>query len=120
MMKTGSKAMIGSMVFILLCAVGLVLSNDNHLWDVFYYVREHLFIIGLLLLISDYVFETMQLTLIYGLVLYKIELVIFNICLAFMPREEWYRLSTGYDIAVKFTLSIWIILFICLIIRKRL
>lgn len=119
-MQTGSKAMIGSMVFILLCVVGLTLSGDGPMWDAFYYIREHLFIIGLLLLISSYIYETMQLTLVYGLILYKAELIVFNICLATMPQEEWNRLSTSYDIAVKFTLSIWIILFICLIIRKRL
>lgn len=119
-MKVGEKAIIGSMVFMLACVVGLIFSTSSPLWKSFYFIREHIFVIGLLILISDYIYESLQLTLIYGLILYKIELVVFNIILAFMPSESWIILSKSYNVAIWFTVSIWFILFICLLIKKRL
>jgi len=117
-MKTGGKTSIGLLLFFLACVVGLVFSASTPFWNSFYFVREHIFIIGLLLIISDHVYESTELMLIYGIVLYKMELVIFNICLAFIPKPQWEMLSNSYNIGIWLTFSIWAILFICLIFKK--
>jgi hypothetical protein len=118
-MKTESKVIIGITAYVLFTVIGLIFAKSSPVWNSFYFIREHVFVIGLLLLLSDYVFDTLQLTLIYGLILYKAELIVFNIYLAFLPSEKWQHMSKSYDIAVWLTLSIWIILFACLLIKKK-
>ncbi len=119
-MKIDNKVIIGLLIYVTFCVIGLVFSDSSPIWNSFYFIREHAFGIGLLLLISEYVYESLQLTLIYGVILYKIELIIFNIYLAFAPPIRWEYLSKSYDISVNLTLSIWAILFLCLLIKKRL
>lgn len=119
-MKFEKKVIIGLLVYVLTCAARLVFSNSSAISDSIYYITEHIFVIGILLLVSEYIYDSFQLTLIYGIILYKIELIIFNIYLAFMPPEKWDLLSKRYDISVNFTFTIWVIIFICLLIKKRL
>lgn len=117
-MKTGNKAIIGSVIFMLLCVVGLIFSDSRSMWKSFYFVREHLFIIGLILLVLDHVYDTFQLLLLYGLVIYKVELIFFNVFLAFVDAEKWIHLTNSYDITIWLTISIWFILFLCLLIKR--
>lgn len=120
MLSTGSKATIGAGVFMLACAIGLAFSSSSVLWKSFYFIREHLFIIGLLILILKYIEDSWQIALIYGLMFYKIELVLFNIFLAFAPQDEWLQLNKGSTIAEWLIFSIWFIIFVCLLLKKRL
>jgi len=118
-MSTGSKAFFGSLVFILSIVIRLVLSDSSPIWNSVYFIAEHTYVIGLLLLLSIYMEDSLQMSLIYGIIIYKIELIAFNICLAFVPMEHWQVLSKSSKIASWLTLSIWFILFVCLLIKKK-
>lgn len=120
MLSTGSKITIGAGVFMLACAIGLAFSDSSGVWKSFYFIREHLFVIGLLVLLLKYVDNSWQVALVYGLMFYKIELIIFNVFLAFTPKDEWLRLSKGSTIAEWLIFSIWFIIFVCLLVKKRL
>lgn len=106
------------LIYIVHCALGQVTAQNTALWESLYYIREHLFIIVLLLVVNSYLRTYFSKLIIYGLIIYKFELILFNIFLAFLDKKSFDNLCLSYDIAMIFTASIWLISALWLILKK--
>jgi hypothetical protein len=112
---------IACLIYVLLVGFGQVFLNDSALWNSFYYIREHLFIIVLLLVIKSFLQTFFSKIIIWGIIVYKIELILFNVCLAFLNKDSYDQLCLSYDVAIIFTALIWLItaLWLLLKLKKR-
>jgi hypothetical protein len=84
------------------------------------FINEHLFSIALLLFLKSFIDSSIGILIVYGVIVLKIGLIIFNIFLAFKTKEQYNQLSTNYDISILFIGSIWLIVLICLLAKKYL
>lgn len=84
----------------------------------FMLIREHLFIIGLLLLLRLVVSSVLGNLFLWGIIAYKIELILYNIALLIVPEKYYNQLNTSYDVLIILILSIFIIVFVCTFFDK--
>jgi hypothetical protein len=102
------------MLVILSYSVG----TDSQLWNSFYFIREHSYIIILLLLLKDRFLSVFSTLLKYGIIVFKVEMIIYNIFLIFVTRKEAENYNNCYDIVLVLTASIFIVVFIAKFLDK--
>lgn len=102
-----------SLIFVALCAVNMILPQSA-ISDSFYFIKEHLYVIALLLLLRPYLTNSVHLIIVYGVIAYKIELILFNVFLPFCSEYLIY----SHKIILSLLVSLWVILLAILIIRK--
>lgn len=112
-MKKFDKVEISSLLFLIACVIPLTINIGKDFGEHFYYIREHLFIIALLLFLRDTSLSSFSILLKYGIIIYKIELIIYNIILIPIPEEKEDIMNTSYDVAMILTGSIFLITFTC-------
>lgn len=111
-MRKLDKTEIASLTFITLCAINFAFGKSSPFWDSFYFIKEHGFIIALLLLIRSESLSSFSVLLKYSIIVYKLELILFNILLIFLNYHEYEKIKHCYNFVIVFTASIFLLLFI--------
>lgn len=111
-MRKLDKIELSQLIFITACVISFTIGIDSKFWTSFYFIREHLFIIVILLFLKPYVNSVFSILLIYGIVAYKIELILYNIILIFLSDEKAYTLNSSYNLVLTLTFSLFLIIFI--------
>lgn len=92
------------------------LNTGGTIWDSYGFSKEHIVELISFVLFIPVVATKFAKMLLYGLIVYKIELIIYNIALAIV--EDPKSLNNCYDIVIALSLSIWLILVICIFYDK--
>lgn len=124
-MRNPDKIELSQLLFVTACVISFTIGGNNNFWTSFYFIREHLFIIAILLFLKPYVNSVFSILLIYGIVVYKIELILYNIILIFLSEEKACALNGSYNLVLTLTFSLFLIIFIskffdkiCLILNR--
>lgn len=98
--------------YIFAVVLPFAIGQNTDFWEHFYYIREHGFIIGILLL-KDKSYSVFATLLMYGIIIYKLELILYNNVLLLIPENKAYTLNHSYDAMLIFTGSLFLIIFVC-------
>lgn len=105
------------LIYLILCIIGFS-GGDSNFWKSFYFIREHGFIIALLIGPKNYFSTVFSKMLSWGVIGLKVELVIFNLVLVFLPNDLYAYYTNWYNAIIILSLSIWIIIFVCIFFDK--
>lgn len=111
-MRKVDKIELSQLLFITACVISFTAGGNNNFWTSFYFVREHLFVIAILLFLKPYVNSVFSILLIYGIVVYKTELILYNIILIFLSDGKACALNNSYNLVLTLTFSLFLIIFI--------
>lgn len=92
------------------------LNTKGAIWDSYGFAKEHIVEFISFLLFIPVVATRFAKMLLYGLIVYKLELIVYNIALAIVDNPK--SLNNCYDIVIILTVSIWLILFTCIFYDK--
>jgi hypothetical protein len=108
------RSQIVALAYLLWCAIGYTFNHSSPVWDSLYFIREHGFIIALLLLVKDKSITTFSYLLKYGIIFYKFALIIYNILLMFVSYADYHKAKEAYGFIMLFTG----IIFLAVIVSK--
>jgi hypothetical protein len=77
------------------------------------YVVEHSFIIAILLFLRPFVDSVLSNLLVIGIVVFKSELILYNILLLLVSKEGYNALNCSYDVVLLLSVTIGIIIIVC-------
>jgi len=105
------------LTYLVLCIIGFAGGTSNF-WKSFYFIREHGFIIALLIGPKNYFSTVFKTLLSWGVVTFKLELIAFNVVLIFLTKEHYDIYNHCYILIVIFSFTIWFTIFICTFFDK--
>lgn len=105
-----------SLLAFLLMFMIYYLNNGGKYWNSYGFAKEHVVELVCFIFLLPVVATRFARMLLYGLIVYKSELIIYNIALVLV--EDPKSLNNCYDIVIVLSLSIWLILFICIFFDK--
>lgn len=76
------------------------------------FIWNHLFVIALIIFGKSLYETVFTILLSYGIVIFKTELIIYNVALLLVDKENYSTLNTSYDIVLILTGTIFIVVFI--------
>ena len=117
-MKKLDKIETICLIYLMLVVLSYSVGTDSKLWNSFYFIREHSYIIVLLLFLKDKFLSVFSILLKLGIIVFKIEMIIYNIFLIFVTEKEAEKYNNCYDIILILTASIFIVIFIAKFLDK--
>jgi len=79
----------------------------------FIFIVDHSFVIAILLFLRPFVDSVLANLLIFGIIIFKIELIAYNMALLIVPETHYNSLNCSYDVIMGLTLTIGIIVIVC-------
>jgi hypothetical protein len=104
--------------YLMLVVLSYSVGTNSQLWNSFYFIREHSYIIVLLLFLKDKFLSVFSILLKWGIIVFKVEMIIYNIFLIFVTEKEAEKYNNCYDIVLILTASIFIVIFIAKFLDK--